>query len=398
MKPITRMASLAAGLLGVLAMAGSAAAQQTYCDRLRADLAALDRSAGAAGQRQAIVEQIQRQRGELNRTIAYARSIGCQRQRFLIFGDPPPPECPSVEAKINSLEAGLAQLDAQAQRVGGGSLEAQRASLSAAYDANCRGAQPGAAASRQPGLFERLFGSPVDEVPAMPEDEPPQGPLDGGQQAAVNSGKTLCVRKCDGFYFPISQFASRGRFETDASLCQASCPNAEVELYVQPSGREADAAVSLAGSPYTALPNAFKYRKSFDPSCACRKDGQSWVEALANAEKIIGSRAGDVTVTEQQSQDMARPKEPAPPQLRGAAAPKPAAAPRPSSVAGAPGVDPSTLNPGAPAGPPAPQAPSRRAAPPAAAGQGGARSDALPPLGPPITLPPAGVPRGVLQN
>lgn len=411
----SRLGGLAGALFGLaLATGPTLAQQQGYCDRLRADLAALDR-AGPAGQRQQILDQMQRQRNEVNRTVAYARSIGCQRQRFFIFGDAPPAECPSLESRINGLEAGLAQLDSQLQRAGG-SVEAQRASLSAAFDANCRGVAPGPASARQPGLFEQLFGSPGGETPTIP-DELQQQPQVDGPPGVASAGKTLCVRKCDGFYFPVSQYASRGRFELDASLCQASCPNAEVELFVQPAGREADAAVSLAGTPYTSLPNAFKYRKSFDSTCTCRKDGQSWVQALAEAEKLVGGRAGDVTVTEQQSQEMARPKEAAPTggaapaQPKTAVSPPVGAAPRtpapPSGAATVPpasataprgtppgtaGVDPSTLNPGA-----APAAPSRPRTNPATA-PGAVRSDPLPPLAPPIVLPPAGVPRGALGN
>ncbi|PSC05729.1 hypothetical protein SLNSH_07045 [Alsobacter soli] len=374
------------------AAAQQPASQQAYCDRLRADMAALDRAGPPGGQRQQIAEQMQRQRAEVNRTVAYARSIGCQRQRFLFFGEGPPPECPSLEAKINSLEAGLAQLDAQLQRAGGGG-EAQRASLAAAYDANCRGVAPGQAANRQPGLFEQLFGSPGEEVPPMQEDGQPAPAAPEGPPGVAAAGKTLCVRKCDGFYFPISQYASRVRFELDASLCQASCPNAEVELFVQPAGREANEAVSLAGTPYTSLPNAFRYRKTFDSSCTCRKDGQSWQQALAEAEKLIGGRAGDVTVTEQQSQEMARPQAaPAPgqkPATKGKQSAPRAAAPT-ADASGGMAVDPSTLNPGAAT----PSAPSQRR-PSAPAGGAGIRSEPLPPMAPPVVVPPAGVPRSL---
>ena len=74
----------------VVAWAGGASAQTASCDRLRADIAALD-GAAARGRQQGVGETIRRQRAELERTIAYSRSIGCQRQRFLIFGAPLPP-------------------------------------------------------------------------------------------------------------------------------------------------------------------------------------------------------------------------------------------------------------------------------------------------------------------
>jgi hypothetical protein len=36
--------------------------------------------------------------------------------------------------------------------------------------------------------------------------------------------RTLCVRLCDGFYFPISYSTRRGRFAGDAKQCEQSCP------------------------------------------------------------------------------------------------------------------------------------------------------------------------------
>ena len=292
--------------LAILAgLCGASDAQNASCDRMRADLASLERTAAAV--RNPYADQLRRQRAEIDRQIAYARSIGCQRQRFLFFGDPPPAQCGGIEAQINRMEAGLAQLDAQAQRAGGGQIAAQRAAILAAYDSQCR------AGGRQPNLFERLFGGAPSggeiEVPPMPEDLPQQ--VDGPAGLA-GSGKTLCVRKCDGFYFPISPNTSRARYETDAGLCQASCPNAEVELFVQPSGRDAKDAVSLSGEPYSSIPNAFRYRTAFDPTCSCRKPGQSWVEALGDAERLVGDRRTDIVVTEEKSLELSRPKDPAP--------------------------------------------------------------------------------------
>jgi hypothetical protein len=326
-----RMAVLAALGLAVIQSA-PAWGQAAYCDRLRGELASLDQVA-TDGRAQIYNEQARRQRAELDRTIAYARSVGCQRQRFLFFGDPPPAQCGALEAQINRMEAGLAQLDAQAQRAGGAGVEAQRRSILAALDANCRGVPPGAAVARRPGLFEELFGGQPGsaEVPPMPEDELSSQPeLPSG---IADSGKTLCVRKCDGYYFPISQNASSSRYQTDAQLCQASCPNTEAELFVQPSGADVKDAVSLSGEYYSTLPNAFRYRTSFDAACTCKRAGQSWVEALSQAEQYVDKRSTDVTVTEEQAQEMSRVKPTAPAAPAKPAGKAPASAAKPASPA-----------------------------------------------------------------
>ena len=53
---------------------------------------------------------------------------------------------------------------------------------------------------------------------------------------------------------------------------------------------------------------AFKFQKSFDPTCTCKPPNKSWVEALADAEKLLDRAASkDVTVTAKMSDEMARP-------------------------------------------------------------------------------------------
>ena len=83
-------------------------------------------------------------------------------------------------------------------------------------------------------------------------------------------------------------------------------------MFVAPAYGDVKFGVSLSGMPYTALPNAFKYRTSYDATCSCRKPGQSWSDALGDAERMIGGRRGDTIITEERSLELSRPKEPTP--------------------------------------------------------------------------------------
>ncbi|MGH6850690.1 MAG: DUF2865 domain-containing protein, partial [Methylocella sp.] len=57
------------------------------------------------------------------------------------------------------------------------------------------------------------------------------------------------------------------------------------------------------------LPNALKFEKTFDPACTCKPAGQSWAEALAGAEQMLGrERKSDIVVTPEKSAEMAKPK------------------------------------------------------------------------------------------
>ena len=101
----------------------------------------------------------------------------------------------------------------------------------------------------------------------------------GGDQPHERSGpvRTLCVRMCDGFYFPISSAASRSELARDADKCSALCSTEASLFYYSAAGGGIDTMVDLMGRAYTSLPNAFKYRKTLVRGCQCRP--QPWTEA-----------------------------------------------------------------------------------------------------------------------
>ena len=76
--------------------------------------------------------------------------------------------------------------------------------------------------------------------------------LTGGLAGAY---RTLCVRVCDGYYFPISYATNRSHFNIDAAVCQSMYPPGEASLYVhRTTGEDARQAVS----PETGEPLAEK--------------------------------------------------------------------------------------------------------------------------------------------
>jgi hypothetical protein len=120
-------------------------------------------------------------------------------------------------------------------------------------------------------------------------------------------GYTVCVRACDGAFFPVTYFGAASRSDTLEQVCRSQCPNADVALYSFPFGGSIDEAVSSAGEPYANLSNAHKFEQSYDPSCSCRPPGQSWAEALAAAEAKYGRHSHDILVTVEDAERMSRP-------------------------------------------------------------------------------------------
>jgi len=287
---------LAFGL--ALSLPAAALAQESPdCARLRAALAApATQDPGAA----AAAGQL---RGELDRATAYARSIGCDNQQFLIFGQAPPPQCGALRSRIAGMRAQFESLRARAYGDGG-----QRQALAARYNATCV-----QRAAPQRGFWETMFGI-QEHAPAPPPPLPVEedGPLDdGGDSHAHGGSQAVCVRTCDGGFFPLS-FSVRSASDDDLEqLCKALCPNAEVRLYSRNPASDISTALGADGTAYSDLPNALKYTKALVPECGCKPPHQSWVEALAPAEQILGemggAKASDATITEQQSQAMSLP-------------------------------------------------------------------------------------------
>ena len=155
------------------------------------------------------------------------------------------------------------------------------------------------------GFFDALFGGGTIVNP-------------GGDGAPSGTYRTVCVRTCDGYYFPISYSTVPSRFADDQRTCQRLCPAAEAMLYTYRNpGEDMEQAVSVNGAPYTALPNAFRYRKELVSGCSCRRPGQSWAEALKNADDISTLESGDIVVTDQKAKALSRaPPTQVPPQAR----------------------------------------------------------------------------------
>ncbi len=105
------------------------------------------------------------------------------------------------------------------------------------------------------------------------QDESPTGGANGGFGSSnYATYRTVCVRLCDGYYFPISFSTLPSHFQQDADACQSKCA-APVELYSHPNpGGAMEQAMSVKSQePYTRLKTAFRYRKEFVQGCSCKE-------------------------------------------------------------------------------------------------------------------------------
>ncbi|WP_210253093.1 DUF2865 domain-containing protein [Beijerinckia sp. L45] len=137
---------------------------------------------------------------------------------------------------------------------------------------------------------------------------PGDGADDGNDVDAHGGSQAVCVRTCDGGFFPMNMSSHHDQ-DTLNELCTALCPGTQAAVYTRNPNSEIKTAVSLDGTPYMDLPNALKFQKSFDSACTCQPVGKTWAEALAGAETALGSlRKGDIMVTPEKAAEMSRPK------------------------------------------------------------------------------------------
>jgi hypothetical protein len=277
------------------------------CTRLEAQLAAFDRS----GPDQARTEQIRKyeaaaaqQQAQLDRLNAQAKRAGCEGKGFFSLFSGQPAACGPLNGQIQQMKGNLDRIQGDLARLQGSDpapeREGQRRALISALAQNDCGAQyrQAAAPPQRGNLFESLFGPGTIFSGTTVPGEGPHG----------SGYRTVCVRMCDGYYFPISYSTSPSKFMEDERTCQASCPAAEAMLFTHRNpGEDINQAVSMGGQLYIGLPNAFKYRQAFDNACSCKRSGESWSEALKGIQDPTVA-PGDVVVSEERAKQMSQPR------------------------------------------------------------------------------------------
>lgn len=138
--------------------------------------------------------------------------------------------------------------------------------------------------SREARPYEPIFGprarapARIASRPVHPVYRKPVPTKARAGFAAVNariaSRRTMCVRTCDGYAFPVGTFNGRGDLGAHQSACAAACPGTPTQLYTMaPGGRADDLAGArsvLDGSLYGRLRTAFLFQKKLVAACSCQ--------------------------------------------------------------------------------------------------------------------------------
>ncbi len=276
---------LAAVMLFLIMLSGlstPAHAQSSTCRSLQAQLAQVEtgRGSGSSQQYQRFDRAVRDQTVQIRKTENASLRNGCQFRNSN--------NCLRIRDSLAKMYANLRSLESQRDSFApSGGTRAQRAAIVQSMQRNGCGAETPrqasteAAPDRRQTLLEQIFGNKTYTS---------EGAVQEGGVASLGGGtyRTLCVRTCDGYYFPISFSTSQKRFEEDLAQCQQMCPGTETALFVHPMpGGDAENSISYrTGQPYASLENAFAYRKMVNRECSCRSITMTGFEELAGSTEV----------------------------------------------------------------------------------------------------------------
>ena len=293
---LARMTSSLALAAAFVAVDGAAPALAASCSSLKSQLASASSRRANPARAATYQRAAGRQRSELATTRRMAARAGCARRDT--------PQCGTLNSTIQAMEKRIAELDRQASRAKGSS-GASAASLRrqiarqgcdaprrSAANARKTAPKPKSTASVRPARTS----APTRRVSVATPGTP--GAPRGGEW------RTVCVRTCDGYFFPVSNAVAPQAFPTDVKRCAAMCPRAETKLFVHGRNGDAQSMFDRTGKRYHAMPYAFGHTKpDYRPSAACtcgrplapraKADLRGSAERAAPAPRGIAPPAGD---------------------------------------------------------------------------------------------------------
>ncbi len=327
---IFRSVSIAALIAPLLLVMASAADASSVCERLNARLASLPKIVASNANLRDYTGAISRQNLDLRQARSDRRRLGCSSDSVIIVGGPNEEACESLSAEISQMEMDLETLKARRQYLATGSdSDVQRRRIMAALDVNrCAEEQDEIlrAAAEEPETHRNILSDlpPVSETYPDLRNSADVTDFTVPGDEYQGSLRTLCVRTCDGAFFPISSNASPADFQRDAETCQRRCPGTETALYYHAlATEETDQMVSAStGEPYAELPAAFAYKTrdlSQPGQCGCSPVGRTATNQSTpdNGKGIIEFRTGKKTDgAEAKSAVADRPYDPADSKVR----------------------------------------------------------------------------------
>ncbi|OCW57975.1 DUF2865 domain-containing protein [Hoeflea olei] len=297
-------------LLIALALAGAGpASAAATCAQLEAQLADITQNSEASANYRRFATAADKQERELGQVESDMKRFGCTSGSIIVVGGRNAEACSKLTTAHRKMLVNLAALERKRDSYSRRSDKVTARRLQAAIKANdcdgkrasvvaaaLKGRQDAARAkhNRSPGLVA-VLGDSGGRAELRPGTSLTRSNILVEPQAANGGGyRTLCVRSCDGFFFPVSSRAMPSDFARDERTCQMMCPGTPTELYFHSAeGQEsADMVSARTRQPYSDMPNAFVYRNADAPmSKACGCNMSAFYKEMERREAILKGEA-----------------------------------------------------------------------------------------------------------
>jgi Protein of unknown function (DUF2865) len=146
--------------------------------------------------------------------------------------------------------------------------------------------------SQRSGLIKSSVPTPGPDARPQSKGPPSKNERADGSNWYSGDGhhRTVCVRLCDGYFWPISFSTDSDHFDRDKQVCEKSCGGAQTRLFIHDNpGQDIEQMVDLKGNPYTKLRTAFLFRSNFDQACKC--NAHPWEQASKDRHRIYALEA-----------------------------------------------------------------------------------------------------------
>ena len=222
-----------------------------------------NRGAQSRGQLPAVEQGIRQARTQLRRVERELERRGCYEQFLFTRSLRRTRRCVALDRDARTQSRQLKDLTVRRQQMlGGGDKSYQDEIIRELARNNCGGVYTREARRRNP--FSNFW---------QDEDSGDRG-FRGNTFAGLPFAtyRTVCVRLCDGYYFPVSFSTLPTHFGRDANVCQSQCAAPTALYFHQNPGQSVDQMVSHREQlPYAELKTAFRYRKEYVAGCSCKQ-------------------------------------------------------------------------------------------------------------------------------
>lgn len=260
----------------IMAIAPSAFANEQLCADIENRLKGGQLSIGTGPQTRALTQEINTLNGLIRTIRSDMRRSGCSVGSVIVYGDRNAELCAELGERLVEATSEINYLNEQKKQLQfattGRLSQSERRKLEQQWErSGCLKIKANQAQKEN------------DLKPAQPAEKeqastnaPKPMVIDPMNKSATGAGnlRTMCVRLCDGKFYPVSANASPLDFTLQKAQCQNSCPSSDTDLYYHSTvGQETKDMVSATtNQSYASLPTAYKFQQASakkQDDCSC---------------------------------------------------------------------------------------------------------------------------------